>query len=105
MIYRILLQFPPDKDFPGITRDTIALYGPEMTDLGCKPPKTKKFSPRARFYFTEDGWDQCGRELYKMAKRDGYNPIVIRRKSPKRSEVAYWDQHQVALHPASKGKK
>ena len=73
-----------------------------------KAPR-KSFSRRARFYFTEKGWDLYGRDIckeaYQYAYRNGHNFRVIRRKNPHRGEVAYRDDIQVALLPKRRGGK
>ena len=69
----------------------------------------KSFSRRARFYFTEKGWDLYGRDIckeaYQYAYRNGHNFRVIRRKNPHRGEVACRDDIQVALLPKRRGGK
>lgn len=54
---------------------------------------------RARFWFTERGWDRFGRPLVAEGRRRGYVMKVIRRKNPRRSQIVYQDQWQVALLP------
>lgn len=54
---------------------------------------------RARFWFTERGWDRFGRPLVAEGRRRGYVMKVIRRKNPRRSQIVYEDEWQVALLP------
>jgi hypothetical protein len=54
---------------------------------------------RARFWFTELGWDRFGRALVGEGRRQGYVVKVIRRKNPRRSQVVYADEWQMALLP------
>jgi len=105
MIYRIRLS----RDSSVIKDEKIIGYEPhrtgtafnlddEMMILGLPPPKVK-INHRARFYFTEKGWDDFGRELFAIAKRRGLNPTIVRKKNPKRSDVVYGDVWQVAVLP------
>jgi len=73
-----------------------------ILDMPFKGPQ-KRFKRRARFYFTEKGWDLYGRDMckeaYNWGYRNGHNIIVIRRKNPRRSEIVYRDKIQVAILP------
>ena len=40
---------------------------------------------RARFYFTEAGWQKYGRHMYAAARQRGHSIRVIRRKNPLKS--------------------
>ena len=66
----------------------------------------KSFSSRARFYFTQKGWDLHGRDMckkaYEWGYRNGCNIQVIKRKNPKEGDIAYRDELQVALLPKRK---
>ncbi|MEJ2375193.1 MAG: hypothetical protein P8Y71_07115 [Pseudolabrys sp.] len=75
----------------------IETFGAEMDRRGLRAPPLSQ--PRARFYFTERGWAQVGRHVAAAARRDGYVVKVIRRKQPRRSQVVYRDDLQVALLP------
>lgn len=55
---------------------------------------------RARFYFTEAGWQQVGRHVAAAARRLGHVVRVLRRKNPAPSQVIYRDPLQVAVLPA-----
>ena len=59
---------------------------------------------RARFWFTERGWDRFGRALAREGRQRGHVVKVIRRKNPRRSRIVYADAWKVALLPAN-GKK
>lgn len=52
---------------------------------------------RARFYFTERGWDQVGRFVAAHARKKGFLMRVIRRKNPPASQIVYQDALQIAL--------
>jgi hypothetical protein len=52
---------------------------------------------RARFYFTERGWDEVGRYVAREAQEKGFLIRVIRRKNPEASQIVYRDAFQVAL--------
>ena len=56
-------------------------------------------NPRARFWFTERGWDRVGRHLVREGRRRGYVIKVIRRKNPRRSQIVFADTLQVAILP------
>lgn len=71
-----------------------------MHDLELAAPHVT--NPRARFYFTERGWEKYGRILASEARKRGHAVKVIRRKEPARSQVVYRDEFQVALLPASR---
>lgn len=107
MIYRILAdatayitdpatgelrQVPAGTDLRGVF---MAGVSEGMGDI----PFPKLSNPRARFYFTEAGWQQYGRHVYAAALRRGHAVRVIRRKNPARSQIAYQDEYQVAILP------
>jgi hypothetical protein len=52
---------------------------------------------RARFYFTQTGWEKVGRRLAAEAKRRGHSVKVFRRKEPRESQVVYRDELQIAI--------
>jgi hypothetical protein len=56
-------------------------------------------NPRARFYFTEAGWEQVGKAVAANARREGRVVKVIRRKNPEASQIVYQDALQVAIIP------
>lgn len=62
-------------------------------------PFPRLSNPRARFYFTEKGWQKYGRHVYAAALYQGHAVRVIRRKNPARSQIAYQDEFQVAILP------
>jgi len=64
-----------------------AMKGPRITN------------PRARFYFTEAGWEQVGKTVAANARREGRIVKVIRRKNPEASQIVYQDELQVAIIP------
>ncbi len=55
--------------------------------------------PRARFYFTERGWQELGREIVAKAKSEGHIVRVLRRKDPSDSQIIYKDDLQLAILP------
>jgi len=112
MIYRIRLSrdTPFYKNEDDAWNDKVSGHEPrrsgtafnlsdEMDLLGLPPPKVKMKNRRARFYFTERGWDEFGRRLFAIAKKRGLNPTIVRKKNPKRSDVVYGDLWQVAVLP------
>lgn len=52
---------------------------------------------RARFYFTERGWNKVGRFVAAHARKKGFLMRVIRRKNPAASQIVYQDALQIAL--------
>jgi hypothetical protein len=54
---------------------------------------------RARFYFTEAGWERVGRSVAANARQEGRVVKVIRRKNPETSQIVYQDELQVAIIP------
>jgi len=76
-----------------------------VLSMNFKAPK-KSFSSKACFYFTQKGWDLYGRDMCKEAYdwgyRNGFNIQVIKRKNPKKGDIAYRDELQVALLPKRK---
>jgi hypothetical protein len=58
-------------------------------------------NPRARFYFTEAGWQKYGRPMYAAALQRGHTIRVVRRKNPAKSQIVYQDAYQVAILPTS----
>jgi hypothetical protein len=60
---------------------------------------------RARFYFTQTGWEKVGRRLATEAKRHGHSVEVIRRKEPRESQVVYRDELQIAVLPTRAEKR
>ena len=54
---------------------------------------------RVHFYFTEAGWREIGRKVTDAARKDGRTVLVVRRKNPKPSEIAYKDDLQVGILP------
>ena|SRR5438552_19076986 len=54
---------------------------------------------KARFYFTEKGWRELGKEIVARAQRKGHRVRVFRRKNPLPSQIVYQDELQVAILP------
>ncbi len=100
MIYRLLTNKNPIWCTDSLYRSSTAIsFGVEMTELGLKAPK--HVNPRARFYFTERGWEEIGKKLLEKAHRVGIEVKVIKKKNPKRSDVVWGDPYQVAVLPKS----
>jgi hypothetical protein len=74
-----------------------------MNELGLPAPDFD--NPRARFYFTEAGWQKFGRVLAAEAKSRGHVVQVIRRKNPRKSQIVYEDEHQVAILPPRRSRE
>ncbi len=56
-------------------------------------------NPRARFWFTQRGWDRFGRALASEGRLRRYLINVIRRKDPRRSQIVFADTWQMAVLP------
>lgn len=59
-------------------------------------------NPRARFYFTERGWQTVGRHVAAEARRLGHQVQVMKQKNPEPSQIVYSDQLQLAILPPRK---
>jgi len=108
MIYRaVLMNVYPRRtvvdalfeiDEKNLSRDEDApsciLY---FSDKGFNPPK-KHFKRSERISSTERGWEEFGREMVSFVRKNGYDVKVVRKKNPKRSDVAYSDPYQVAIN-------
>lgn len=70
-------------------------FGEIMFACGLRAPLIQ--NPRARFYFTERGWDKVGRFVASDARKKGFLMRVIRRKNPSPSQIVYQDDFQIAL--------
>src|SRR5580704_19308573 len=70
-------------------------FGNIMFARGLRAPLIQ--NPRARFYFTERGWDKVGRFVASDAWKKGFLMRVIRRKNPPASQIVYQDDFQIAL--------
>jgi hypothetical protein len=70
-------------------------FGQIMFACGLRAPSIQ--NPRARFYFTERGWDKVGRFVAGYARKKGFLMRVIRRKNPPASQIVYQDDFQIAL--------
>lgn len=106
MIYRILTGVIDEywswseKEYVRVElplRGAGAPLGAMMWELHLPAPDFD--NPRARFWFTEQGWDRVGRALVAEGRRRGYVIKVIRRKNPRRSQIVYQDDLQLALLP------
>jgi hypothetical protein len=107
MIYRILIDtvahtFDDDMqtmhEFPSGTNMRGAFTAGLSEGLDDIPyPRIS--NPRARFYFTEAGWQKYGRPMSAAARQRGHIVRVIRRKNPASSQIVYRDAYQVAILP------
>jgi hypothetical protein len=78
-------------------------FGEIMFLHGLRAPLIQ--NRRARFYFTERGWDKVGRFVARHARRKGFLTQVIRRKNPAASQIVYQDELQIALLPSNGWKR
>lgn len=110
MIYRIILsRIRKDlttgklKTFRGglfssdaLTDDDSVFFNFLLNDLGVKPPKRMN-NPRARFYFTEAGWNHVGKVVMEEINKKNYTAKIIKLKNPRPSNIYYSDAYQVAI--------
>ena len=78
-------------------------FGAVMFLHGLRAPLIQ--NPRARFYFTERGWNKVGRFVAGYARKKGFLMQVIRRKNPSASQIVYQDDLQMALLPSNGWKR
>jgi hypothetical protein len=78
-------------------------FGAVMFLHGLRAPLIQ--NPRARFYFTERGWNKVGRFVAGYARKKGFLMQVIRRKNPSASQIVYQDDRQMALLPSNGWKR
>jgi hypothetical protein len=106
VIYRVtgastVWVFSPGSDEPKEVPARLAgafvagLGGTAWSDL----PIPTISHPRARFWFTEEGWQCYGRRVAAAAAASGRPYRVVRRKNPPESSVVYRDRWQVAVLP------
>lgn len=62
------------------------------------------FPSNARFYFTEKGWDEVGRQVVAACQRCGQQYRVLKVKE-NRLNVVFRDEYQVAGQPRRPGRK
>lgn len=65
-------------------------------------PAPSSVNRRARFWFTEAGWDKYGRQVLADAMRSGRTYRLLVKKNPPSSAVVYRDRWQVALLPVKR---
>jgi len=104
LIYRILCNSvtiaPRQLDQPEIILQNGQLMGAHMAGvLGFDMKLPHITNPRARFYFTEDGWEKVGTAVAANARREGRVIKIIRQKNPLASQIVYQDALQVAIIP------
>jgi hypothetical protein len=103
MIYRILVdnKAPFACDYMGKWLAQGSLVGAGSAGLlretQLKAPGLE--NRRVRFFFTEKGWRNIGRQIVSRAILEGHVVRVIRQKNPGRSKVFYEDAYQVAILP------
>jgi hypothetical protein len=101
MIYRILTDDPykhddGDRWRAGLSGAANCLSG-IMWELDLPAPSIH--NERARFYFTERGWQDYGKAIAAEGIRRGHIVKVIRRKEPRASQIVYRDAMQLAILP------
>jgi hypothetical protein len=91
----------PWQEYQSMIGASYGFLADVMQKRGLRRPSIT--NPRARFYFTEAGWETVGRHVAAEARRLGHLVKVIKRKEPKRSQVIYRDELQLALVPVKSG--
>ena len=115
MIYRILVDEwtqkaepigdvdPGDRNVAGRRAPLRTLQGAGQCLGACMDyyelPAPKITNPRARFYFTEQGWQRVGRFVAEHARQTARIVKVVRRKNPDASQIIYADAWQMAILP------
>ena len=106
MIYRILVDTTREKRDP--TTQTLREYPclrgaftGGVTEGFRDLPTPNITNRRARFYFTEAGWELFGRHVAADARQQARVVRVLRRKQPRPSQIVYQDAYQVAILPAA----
>lgn len=103
MIYRIIGESPSpwwdeNENMKNGTGKLMGAMGACLTDFGdLRAPRIT--NPRARFWFTEAGWEKYGRSVVADAYHTGRTFRLLVRKNPPRSAVVYRDKWQLALLP------
>ena len=110
MIYRVLCNSvtiaPRQPDQTEVVLQDGQLMGAHMAGvLGFDMKLPHITNPRARFYFTEAGWEKVGKAVVANAQREGRVVKVIRRKNPAASQIVYQDALQVAIIPLKQKQK
>jgi hypothetical protein len=91
------LALPQDQEYKTVEGASYGWLADIMDERGLHAPNIT--NPRARFYFTEIGWERVGRYVAAEARRLGHVVKVIRRKEPDQSQLVYEDELQVAILP------
>lgn len=105
MIYRILTDDPYKHYDPhadegrGRCRPGLSGAMSRLGDMMAGLPYPTINDERARFYFTERGWEIYGKAIAAEGIRRGYVIKVIRRKEPHASQIVYRDAMQLAILP------
>lgn len=105
MIYRITGETDrlrwTDEDPPRLVRAAGTLMGAMACDFICPglPAPKVRINERARFWFTEAGFDRYGRVTLDAAMQSGRVYRLLVRKNPPRSAIVYRDKWQLALLP------
>jgi hypothetical protein len=92
----------PDQADRGRTGAGFGFLADVMVEHGMIGPDIR--NERARFYFTEKGWQAVGRYVAAEAKRNGHHVQVLKQKNPEASQIVYADDLQVAILPARSSK-
>lgn len=98
-----LALFPGDDIGHRMIGASFGALGTIMEEKGLKAPEIN--NARARFYFTEFGWQEIGRFVAARARKMGHVVKIIRRKNPPSSDVVYRDAYQLALLPSRSRRK
>ena len=72
--------------------------------LGDLALPKKRINSRAKFYFTEKGYRKYGKDVIASSIEEDQVLQVIKRKNPKKSQIVYEDEYQVAILPEKRKK-
>ena len=97
---------PGAPAYPGPGEIKVGMTSEEVADawIGKLQFPKPSLPSNARFYFTEIGWDEIGREVIAACQRSGqkYRVIAIKENA---IDVAFQDEYQVAGQPIRHARK
>jgi hypothetical protein len=113
MIYRILINGRDDSAFyqdvwnkrepPAEVRERLmGAFAANVPASWAGLGRPKIAVPRARFYFTEEGWRLVGRDVAAAAQRAGFVVKVVAAREPAKSRIVYEDPLQIAVLPPTR---
>ena len=99
LIYRIEFDRAYEVEYGDKTGKIYSILGEwfseRMAEEGLRVPN--RFHPRARFWFTEQGWQKVGKKIAEDMNKLGAYTKIKKQKNPKKGDVYWSDPYQVAL--------